>query len=168
MAVQYAVFSRERANKYNYYIVKNVGDTDLVACLIDGIHIVVNGNSHLERLKAEADDWLKNTEVKTDSVSNIVNEPGAEELQCMQFDTQVGGAAVLLREDALKAVFEKLGEFYILPSSIHEVLLLPVDDGVSASDLRGMVKEINATKVRPAEQLSDNVYKYDGNAITIA
>lgn len=57
---------------------------------------------------------------------------------------------------------EKLGgDFYILPSSIHEILLVPDNGDKAADDLRDMVREVNATQVSPEEKLTDNVYHYD-------
>lgn len=57
---------------------------------------------------------------------------------------------------------EKLGgDFYILPSSIHEILLVPDNGDKTADDLRDMVREVNATQVSPEEKLTDNVYHYD-------
>ncbi|MBQ9886508.1 MAG: hypothetical protein IJM37_06600 [Lachnospiraceae bacterium] len=51
-------------------------------------------------------------------------------------------------------------DIYILPSSIHEVILIPATLSPSASELGEMVREINKTEVAPTERLSDNVYLY--------
>ncbi len=52
-------------------------------------------------------------------------------------------------------------DFFILPSSIHEMLVLPDDGQVDAEMLRDMVKEVNATQVAPAERLTNDVYHFD-------
>ena len=49
--------------------------------------------------------------------------------------------------------------FYIIPSSIHEVILIP--DTLDIHYMKAMVKEVNGTEVSPDEVLSDNVYRYD-------
>ena len=49
---------------------------------------------------------------------------------------------------------------YILPSSIHEVILIPFNEDFSVEELKEMVKEINTTKVPDNEILSDSVYIY--------
>ena len=51
---------------------------------------------------------------------------------------------------------------YIIPSSIHEVILLP-DSGKEpdATALKEMIREVNSTQVAPEEILSDNLYYYD-------
>ena len=72
------------------------------------------------------------------------------------------GAGVLAYQDFMDQAAEKLGgDFYILPSSIHEILLVPDNGEKAADELRAMVKEVNATQVRPEEKLTDNVYHYD-------
>ncbi len=53
------------------------------------------------------------------------------------------------------------GSFFILPSSIHEVLLLPDDGKANHKELLAMVKNINATMVSDKDILTDNVYRYD-------
>ena len=64
------------------------------------------------------------------------------------------GASVIAIPGFLDQAAEKLGgSFYILPSSVHEVLFLRNDEAVD--------QEINAAIVSPEEQLSDRVYHYD-------
>ena len=72
------------------------------------------------------------------------------------------GAGVLAYQDFMDQVAERLGgDFYILPSSINEILLVPDNGEQMADDLRDMVVQVNATEVSPDEKLSDNVYHYD-------
>ena len=72
------------------------------------------------------------------------------------------GAGVLAYQEFMDQAAERLGgDFYILPSSIHEILLVPDNGEQMADDLRDMVVQVNVTEVRPDEKLSDNVYHYD-------
>ena len=61
-------------------------------------------------------------------------------------------------------------EFVLIPSSIHECLFLPDDEGADVDTLRMMVREVNETQVAPEEVLSDSVYRYDPetDAVVIA
>ncbi|MBO4834613.1 MAG: hypothetical protein J5483_00725 [Lachnospiraceae bacterium] len=71
------------------------------------------------------------------------------------------GAAVMLYPDLLEKVAEQTGEdFYILPSSVHEVLLLQKNSDYSPVQLQEMVESINNTSVDPKDVLSNNVYQY--------
>ena len=72
------------------------------------------------------------------------------------------GASVIAIPGFLDHAVEKLGgSFYILPSSVHEVLFLRNVEEVDVRELESMVQEINAAIVSPEEQLSDRVYHYD-------
>ena len=77
------------------------------------------------------------------------------------------GAGMVVVPKVLKTVSKKLNAetFYILPSSIHEVLIItaPIDD---VNDLKQMVVEVNATAVATEDKLSDSVYFYDGKNLT--
>lgn len=73
------------------------------------------------------------------------------------------GAINIYSEDCIKQVQEILGtkNFYVLPSSIHEVICVPTE-GIEIDDLLKMVTEVNQTQVRPEERLGDFVLYYDG------
>lgn len=72
------------------------------------------------------------------------------------------GAGCMIYPELLQKFSQKLGaNMFILPSSIHEVILLP-DIGIEdAAELRRMVSEVNDTQLTPEEVLSDSVYYYD-------
>ncbi|MBQ2257475.1 MAG: hypothetical protein II247_02230 [Lachnospiraceae bacterium] len=83
---------------------------------------------------------------------------------------KVNGASMLLDSDMMQKVMEEVGsDFFILPSSIHEVLIVPADSGMQSSDLETMVREVNDTEVSDTEILSYHVYRYSmENGIQIA
>ena len=70
------------------------------------------------------------------------------------------GASILLYDGFLETAAERFGSFYILPSSIHELIIVPAKFG-NASDLKQMVNEINGTEVPAEEVLSGSCYCYD-------
>lgn len=71
------------------------------------------------------------------------------------------GAAAVLDDKIMKSVIERVGEeFYVLPSSVHELLVVPLNMGMDVGQLKEMVTSINASEVALEEQLSDNVYRY--------
>ena len=68
---------------------------------------------------------------------------------------------ILLFKDELAKVADKVNDnLFILPSSIHELLAIPVSQG-GAEDFRQMVKVVNDTEVAPYEILSYEVYLYN-------
>lgn len=75
------------------------------------------------------------------------------------------GAAVIGYKNFMDMAAERIGgDFYVLPSSLHEVLLLKDDGRSDIHELESMVRAVNSTEVRPEDQLSDNVYHYDAQA----
>lgn len=62
--------------------------------------------------------------------------------------------------------FEK---FIIVPSSIHEVLILPIrgSEPVDKDDVTDMVKQVNATEVDICDRLSDHSYYWNGKELVI-
>jgi hypothetical protein len=77
-------------------------------------------------------------------------------------ESKMHGAAALLNKDVMDQVSNELGDnFYILPSSIHEVILLKNSNEFDPNYLINMVKDINRREIRPDEKLSDNIYSYD-------
>lgn len=78
------------------------------------------------------------------------------------------GAAAILNPAVQKDVAERLGgDFFVLPSSKHEVLALSTT-GHEASELAAMVREINRNEVSRQDQLSQEVYRYDFQARTLS
>lgn len=76
-------------------------------------------------------------------------------------ETQIGGAACMLYPSLLAEFSDSIGkDLYILPSSIHEVLLLPTDTRCADDDLRALVQSVNHEQLPLTQQLSDTVYYY--------
>ena len=70
------------------------------------------------------------------------------------------GAGEILNEKALFKASEQLGEeFLILPSSRHEVLLVPKED-METGSLRRLVLAVNKSAVRPEDRLTDSIYAW--------
>lgn len=72
------------------------------------------------------------------------------------------GASAILSTATMKKIGEIFPEgVYILPSSIHEVLIIPKENAPSPKELGEMVREVNRTQVAREEVLSDRIYEYD-------
>lgn len=75
--------------------------------------------------------------------------------------TGVNGASCILYENCLSDFAETLGaDIVILPSSLHEVLLLPDRGQLDYQDLQEMVQQINKTEVMEEDILSNKIYHY--------
>lgn len=77
-------------------------------------------------------------------------------------ESRLNGAGILAQNNVLEQVGNLLqSDFYVLPSSIHEVLVVPDDGTFTLKELESIVKEVNATQVAPKDLLSDKVQYYD-------
>lgn len=71
------------------------------------------------------------------------------------------GASAMLYSDKVRELADRLrSDLMILPSSVHEVLLLPDDREQQYDFYRKMVEEVNTTQVEPEEILSYSLYRY--------
>lgn len=91
-----------------------------------------------------------------------MNDGGASQLYVASMPDMAYGAGVILYPDFMEKAAEKIGgDFYVLPSSVHEVLLLRDDGVVPLKDLKDIVHSVNRTEVAYEDYLSDNVYHFD-------
>ena len=71
------------------------------------------------------------------------------------------GASAMLYSEKIGRLAERFGcDLLILPSSVHEVLLIPDDHVREYAFYRQMVEEVNRTQVEPEEVLSYGLYRY--------
>lgn len=80
---------------------------------------------------------------------------------------KINGANALACPEVLHDVYGKFGEpFYILPSSIHEVLLVKESAGIEPEELRQIVHDVNVTQVKAEDLLSFEIFHYDGRKLS--
>lgn len=95
-------------------------------------------------------------------IRNMTGQTDPSPMWVASIENGQNGACVIQYPHFLDDAAETLGgSFYVLPSSIHEVLLLADDTSPSLSELENMVRTINQAEVAPEERLSDNVFHYD-------
>ena len=80
---------------------------------------------------------------------------------------KVRGANMALCGKYMDRIVERFGSIYVLPSSTHEVLIVPKSFMDDADQLADMVRQVNEDTVQPEDRLSDNVYEYDSETQTL-
>ena len=89
-------------------------------------------------------------------------DPEAPALYVATTEAAHHGAGVITYPGVLEEAAVKLGgDFFVLPSSVHEVLMVKANDPEEYHSLEAMVRQINEAEVAPADRLSDRVYHYD-------
>lgn len=104
------------------------------------------------------------SEVMSELAPGMIPEvaPEDEQMFVATVPDKIHGAGVIAYPNFMEDAAQKMGgDFFVLPSSIHEVLLVRDNGQMTAKELENMVKEVNATQVEPADQLTDHVYHYD-------
>lgn len=101
-------------------------------------------------------------DVMSESEIKALREDADNGLYIVTNKTCVNGAGVIGFADAFGLLLKDKGitDCYILPSSIHEVLVVTDMDGIDGVGLLDMVTTINATSVKQADKLTDSVYRY--------
>lgn len=95
------------------------------------------------------------------NVGQEIEEPDGPQMYILTNARKLHGANIMLYKEYLEIAAEKMnGDFYIIPSSIHELIAVPVSaQGLEES--REMVKEVNDNQLAPEEILGYEVYRYN-------
>lgn len=182
--VIFKLVSRER-NEELLREVPHVDYLDLAivfCCLLyefgEGMGTVLIRNEHLTFWKVDANELYRQAMVNTPKLLpwRLINlrelifqgtsrYPGEDDdlgMFALTNEKRLFGAGCVLYQDVLEQCGQRFGRsFFIIPSSIHEVLLLPLGDQDDAERLSEIVRDVNRTAVSRGEILSDHVYFYD-------
>lgn len=104
------------------------------------------------------------------SMRKILESYGIKYPYCDEIDMYIasnnkrlnGAAAIMYKElfDEF-CIRHSLNSVYIIPSSINELILLPIDDDINPAAIQQMIREVNRENVSEEEFLSDNLYRYN-------
>jgi hypothetical protein len=108
-------------------------------------------------------DILKELMGETEDGEDLFSEEEEPKMYVATNCLKTFGAAVLLYSHFLEEVADKLqGDFIVLPSSCHEVLIIPAKDGNFDKDAYlEMVTQVNSSEIKEEEFLANNVYFYE-------
>ena len=63
---------------------------------------------------------------------------------------------------------ERVGDdFYVLPSSVHELIIVNRTIATRTKEMKNMVRTVNSSVVEPEERLSDQIYRYNKNGLSV-
>ena len=83
------------------------------------------------------------------------------EMYVITNDSGINGASYIICKEIIDDFCRKKNsDYYLIPSSIHELILVPKSLDEDGENLKMFVKEVNKTAVLPVDFLSDNVYFY--------
>ena len=83
-------------------------------------------------------------------------------------DAGVYGANALLYKEIIAKEAKKIdADLYLIPSSIHEIIIYPVSNTLTADMLKETIEQINSSEIEPEDYLSDSLYIYKKTTDTI-
>lgn len=89
-------------------------------------------------------------------------EDAVPDIYVLSNDAGLYGASEILNTPFMDEIATQLGgDYIVLPSSVHETLIVPMSEDLDREALENMVQEVNVGAVRPEDRLSDHVYQYD-------
>ena len=148
-----------KGNKRGY---EDFLDCSITYCLTDGQHILpcyISGN-YKENSKLS----IHNLEAHLDLING--KSMGGEGFIVTNHQ-KLYGAAEILSPYTIDRLVESVGDsFWIIPSSVHEVIVYP-DNGEDPERFRRIIKSMNEL-LNPNEVLSNNVWKFSDGKIQIA
>ena len=131
------------------------------------LHVIVTPLQRILFETKEDRDARRRAASTEELMMEIVQDPDWQ-MYIMTNKQNYYGAVNMLYQDVLKIVAEKLNaNLYILPSSVHEVLIVPESSNTSAEELYQMVCKVNRTEVSVDDFLTDNVYYYNREKNTL-
>lgn len=155
-----------------YYYVE-LEPFDNATVLVLNEHLKVWNKTSEEIIKDAYDNTLRNMACRAVPIFDILREGKlfgdfAESELLNDFPMKVvtndkrflGGVFIGIKERLDELYDEMNGDYYIIPSSIHELILIPQKEYENVSDLNVMIREVNANNVPPEEVLSDHAYLY--------
>ncbi len=85
-----------------------------------------------------------------------------DDLLILTNENKVNGSSCVFYPDVLQTIAQKLdSDLFVIPSSVHEVLVMRRIDNISIEELNNLINFVNATEVSSSEVLSDHVYIYN-------
>ena len=143
-------------NGIYFYVANNVGDgivyksninaNDIAKAVQNTINNAVIGNI-----------WMM---MSGDGVS--IEEYELKEMNILTNIDKNNGAGILFCTKFLSRIKEKFGtDFYIIPSSIHEVMIVPFGDDITFESVSGIIGEVNKGYVDDADYLGDHPWTID-------
>ncbi len=161
-----------------YRLVTGIDDGVIYSVLLNNAHAEQLGMSEGQMYEAAMENTWKVLPPVVKSMDDVirgvfVSEGMPEELEmagavmppCNMYvvtnERNVNGAVSMLYEEKIHEIAEGIGEnLYVLPSSIHEVIVVPASMG-SPEEMAEIVTDINMGQVELGERLSNQVYHYD-------
>ena len=129
-------------------------------------------NEEDESADTGQENYIKEDCVYGENSKEKMSEYVREEIEKMKCDDKIdmyvltnekriNGAGTIFYDGLLKKFADKIEkDLIIIPSSIHEVILIPSDNGITDEEVNEMIDEVNENELETVEILSNHMYLY--------
>lgn len=115
-----------------------------------------------DKKKAQFNDIVKVLDSILTEEEIIIYHQSLNKMYVLTNEEKYFGSILIYFPEVLQKIRSLLeDDFYLLPASVHEWIIIPVTYAGDVPYMQHIVREINATELLPEEVLSDNVYLYD-------
>lgn len=155
-----------------FYLMIPCKEVDCCSILIRNSHLEQWGIKIPELYRCARKNMPKLCPPVLKPLTEFIEEVSGERLEgdslyILTNENGIHGASALFYPGMPKRIQELLGSnYYLLPSSVHEFLIVQEDPALRAKNLIAMVREVNATLIQKEELLSDHIYHFNGHNIT--
>lgn len=157
-----------------YYAVVDICENGVASILLRNEHLKLWGKTEADLYELALENYRRIFSITSRNLDHII----LELMNCKEdisFDEntivpmivvtnnkKLNGAAAILFPDELQKIADKMGaDLYILPSSVHEIILLSTDNTMTVDELKETVRFVNSNELRQEEVLSNNVYLFN-------
>lgn len=150
-----------------YLCLKNVGNGKNYEMKMTNQHLNTVGVPEKDAWEKAQENLCKDTDILSmeQILSEMLGQSAGEEndafgMYVISNKERCKGASAILNRKAIAEFAKKWGvdRVFVLPSSVHEMILVPDRGGLELEELNSMVTEVNATQVDPEEQLPNRAY----------
>lgn len=139
---------------------------DSVLELLNDAKLNTPCNFKLDRLSdivinATREGKLISGQYPLDSIDTLVSSD--ELLDCIivvSIDA-ITRVSILQFPKLLRYIYGKIGDYYIVPSSVYEQMIIPADKVDDIDGVKQIIHQVNSTVVEPKDMLSDKLLKYN-------
>ena len=125
-------------------------------------YVIRTMKSVLKRLMLENNFGIDISDIEfTDDMLDSLDDDKAYMYVLSNRSNHYGAAGILYTEVLEQFAEQCNSDFYILPSSLHELILMPVEEELRCEELNEMVRQINKEQVAREDVLENHVYYYD-------
>ncbi len=150
-----------------YFLKININEDNFASVVLDDYLLGRIGVNKEQLQRVAWSNTLRDNPAVFEPLDKVLKNLGARlpeqknRLYMLSNETNYMGAVCILYPGMLEWIADTLGrDLFVIPSSVHECLIMPFEEGLEAHSIREIVKHVNRTQLKVGDLLSDSLYRY--------